>query len=564
MVDAVSTTAGSPTCNCSNPDSCIHSIKVTPKGGSKSFEYKQNGSLPDIYVHDKDGKGAEVDIAIVSKGCVTGSSACPSGVIFSEDNEEYVGELASGSNREKLIFVNDIRQSVKNYNIVDLVSVIALGKIDNVPSTKYDLNVGECGGYPISSKTFTTRSGKQASVEVGPVMASGSSIYVLPKYEYELGVTVAYGLSVDELSDNERRKIMKQSNMESGHNPKHIHTASKGWTKKVPGMSVKNGLTMSGNAKFSIASDTKEFSADIIKKEFIEYKDNLSMLSNAEKAMTKVSDMFSQSSGGKVKLLSVEFMYPKLTFSGSGKLVVSPSTQQPYLERSIGVELKPLIGIKITFDLIQAFATYYGFERIVALLREKAIEQESAVKSGANGAYVGAKLELIVSGQLNFGFKVKSNEEKEYSFELGSIVKGILAIGVETNIRGGVRYWVVEGYFEAGASAKAEGLFELDSPAEDELNLIFFHNGVVAKVYIEGGFGISKNDAKDNTSGEDLFATDDDGNVLGKNTSASGPNNTKLKDNGAEKEWQICPKLPKESSNYKIPLKSSQKKEITG
>ncbi|CZF86761.1 hypothetical protein [Grimontia marina] len=183
---------------------------------------------------------------------------------------------------------------------------------------------------------------------------------------------------------------------------------------------------------------------------------------------------------------------------------------------------------------------------------------------GLHGAYVGAKLELIVSGQLNLGFKVKSNEEKEYSFELGSAVKGILAIGVETNIRGGVRYWVVEGYFEAGASAKAEGLFELDSPNESELNLVFFHNGVVAKVYIEGGFGISQNDAKASTGGEDLFATDDDGNVLGKNTNVSGPNNAKLKDNGAEKEWQICPKLPKESSNYKIPLKSSKKKEEKG
>lgn len=35
-----STTAGSPTCNCKNPDTCIHAL--TLKLGDKAYEYKQD------------------------------------------------------------------------------------------------------------------------------------------------------------------------------------------------------------------------------------------------------------------------------------------------------------------------------------------------------------------------------------------------------------------------------------------------------------------------------------------------------------------------------------------
>ncbi|MGF1868056.1 hypothetical protein L4D15_22885 [Enterovibrio norvegicus] len=555
MVDTVSTTAGSPTCNCSNPNSCIHSVKVTPKGSAKSYEYKQSGSLPDIYVHDKDGKGVNVDINLISKGCVTGSSGCPSGLLFCEDNEEYFGELSNGFNSEKITYVDSFEQSVKNYNIVDLVSVIALGDLDSIPRSDYDLMLGECAGAAIPKKTFTTKNGKQASVEVGPLMATESTIHVLPKYEFELGVSVAYGQSVDDISKEDRRKTMRKSNLESGHNPKHARTAHRGWKKKVPGMSVKNSLSMSGSAKFSIGGDTKEFSADLVKKEFIQYKNELKMLANAEKAMSTVSDMFSQSSSGKVKLLKIEFMYPKLSFKGDGKLQLSSATQVPYLERTITVELAPLVGVKVTFDLIQAFATAYGVDRIVGYLREQALTMEEDVKSGGNGAYVGAKLELVASGQLNLGYQVKSNEQKEYEFVLGSAVKGVLAIGVETNIRGGVRYWMVEGYFEAGATAKAEGVFELDSPKDGQLDLVFYHNGVIAKVYVEAGFGMARKDAKNAGSNEGIFSRDTNGNVTGENTTASGPNNARMKDNGAEKEWEICKKLPKSSSKYRIRLR---------
>lgn len=554
MVDAVSTTAGSPTCDCSNPDSCIHSIKVTPKGGSKSFEYKQSGSLPDIYLHDKDGKGAEVDIAILSKGCVSGSSGCPAAALFSDDNDEYFGDLTPGSHMETLTFVDDIEQKVENYNIVDLVSVIALGKIEDAPNTKYELHVGECGGYPIPSKTFTTKSGKQASMAVGPLMASVSSIYVLPKYDYELGVTVAYGLSVDELSDNERRTIMKQSNLESGHNPNHIHTASKGWTKKVPGMSVNQSLSMKGNAKLTIGSDTKEFSADIVQKEFTQYKDDLSMLKKSELALSTLNKMFAQSDAGKVKLASIEFKYPKLTFTGKGTLTVSNNTGSPYLERSVFVGLDPLIGVSLKLDFIQAFATAYGVERIVAKIREQALEMEEAFKRGENAAYAGAELFLLVSGALKAGFEVKSNEQKEYEYQLGSAVGGELLIRLATNIRGGVRYWIVEGSFEAGASAEAKAMFELDSPKEDQLDLVFFHNGIVAKVSVDASVGIRGKEGKQSTpTGSGKFSKSSNGSIVGqttKTTGASGGGNNK--NSLYAKDWVLYKKLSKSESNYRI------------
>ncbi len=45
-----SLTAGSPSCNCKNPDTCIHSL--TLRVGNKTFTYKQN----DFFVFDKSNK----------------------------------------------------------------------------------------------------------------------------------------------------------------------------------------------------------------------------------------------------------------------------------------------------------------------------------------------------------------------------------------------------------------------------------------------------------------------------------------------------------------------------
>lgn len=86
--------------------------------------------------------------------------------------------------------------------------------------------------------------------------------------------------------------------------------------------------------------------------------------------------------------------------------------------------LSPLMGIKLRLDLIQAFATAFGVEKLIALIREQGLKGKAAVDDGRDGAYLGAQLDMVLEGALNLSFKYASNEEREMEFQLG-IASGV-------------------------------------------------------------------------------------------------------------------------------------------
>ncbi|WP_039879591.1 hypothetical protein [Photorhabdus temperata] len=75
---------------------------------------------------------------------------------------------------------------------------------------------------------------------------------------------------------------------------------------------------------------------------------------------------------------------------------------------------------------------------------------------------------------------------------------GTLAIRAETNIQAGFKYYLVEGYFKAGADIEAEGCFELDKQ-DNGVYLVFFHEGIVASYYVEYGVGKSTTENKNSS-----------------------------------------------------------------
>ncbi|KER00953.1 hypothetical protein MEG1DRAFT_04454, partial [Photorhabdus temperata subsp. temperata Meg1] len=100
----------------------------------------------------------------------------------------------------------------------------------------------------------------------------------------------------------------------------------------------------------------------------------------------------------------------------------------------------------------------------------------------------------------------------------------------ETNIQAGFKYYLVEGYFKAGADIEAEGCFELDKQ-DNGLYLVFFHEGIVASYYVE--YGVGSKPPKDR----------------GKYIRQGSKLDTKK-----QEKWEIYPKLPKEKSTYKLRL----------
>ncbi|ERT10696.1 hypothetical protein O185_23380, partial [Photorhabdus temperata J3] len=231
-----------------------------------------------------------------------------------------------------------------------------------------------------------------------------------------------------------------------------------------------------------------------------------------------------------IKLLDMEIQTPEIKLSGGSKLVNALHGNEAYFEQAVAVGLAPLMGVKMRLDLIQAFATEFGVEKLIALIREQGLKGKAAVDDGRDGAYLGAQLDMVLEGALNLSFKYASNEEREMEFQLGDVVRGTLAIRAETNIQAGFKYYLVEGYFKAGADIEAEGCFELDKQ-DNGLYLVFFHEGIVASYYVEYGAGVAP--------------SENIGNSTEKRSRV---------DNKEQKKWEIYPKLPKEKSTYKLRL----------
>jgi hypothetical protein len=106
---------------------------------------------------------------------------------------------------------------------------------------------------------------------------------------------------------------------------------------------------------------------------------------------------------------------------------------------------------------------------------------------------------------------------------------------------------LLEGCLEIGAKAIAEAFFELQQNSNNQLEGVFYHNGVIANVYVEASFGKSDEavpSAKDVESA--AFSSSSTSNVSKSNTSQTEKITTNT--------WTIYKKLPQEQSTYKIRL----------
>ncbi|MCP9270130.1 hypothetical protein M5U04_19120 [Xenorhabdus sp. XENO-1] len=162
----------------------------------------------------------------------------------------------------------------------------------------------------------------------------------------------------------------------------------------------------------------------------------------------------------------------------------------------------------------------------------KGEELEQEVKQGKNGAFYGAQLDLILSGDLNVMFGWESNDKGKWSFKKDTVLETGFGIRAETNIRGGVRYYAINGYFDASAQIAAKVLVALES-TEKSMELVLYHDGIQASASVKYGVGIKtkKNDDEIDNDGE-----------------------LNHEDEPIEKDWIFQDPLPKEKSTYRISL----------
>ncbi len=532
----ISLTAGSPKCNCKNPDTCTHALKIKTTVPDETYEYKQGESLPVIYLHDRDAKGVDVITTLTGKTCVSSSPDCPSGVIY---NEYYLSQLKKGQNNNKLKYLSyeeklklttkgtsNVNIKTPGYvygtleylDIVTFLTDVVLEGIDKIGRTEYALQVGECLGQPIQEMIFPLKTTANDRAKYPIYTTVDTRIVVYPKLAWDVDVNISASKNdgTKKLTDDERYDI--------------VQGRAQNEQMSVGKYAITRGVAIAGSASIAVGSASKDYKKTI-EKEFTRYKDKLSLLRNAEKTIDTVTNLF-RADDKKIQLLSVDIKYPSLDIKGSGELLLRKDNK-PYVKCGVDVNLAPLIEFTITLDLIQAFAAYFHQERNIARIREKAQSQEGDVNSGKNGAYAKAVLNLIVSGNVNLSYRYAADENNEFHSEPGDKNKGRIGLSLESKVEAGLRVVVVEAFFSAEAKISAECCFVLDEKQKKDLELIFYHHGVVmyAKYKIKVDIG---NDEQDKNIPPSKSESSDDSWEEG------------------EGKWTLCKPVSKEASPYKI------------
>ncbi|EOX8481121.1 hypothetical protein AIT98_004422 [Salmonella enterica subsp. indica] len=535
----ISLTAGSPKCNCKNPDTCTHALKITTTVPEETYEYKQGESLPVIYLHDRDAEGVDVTTTLIGKTCVSSSPDCPSGVIY---NDYYLSQLKKGQNNNKLKYLSYeeklkltmegansvniktpgsgyIYEALEYLDIVTFLTDVVFEGIEKIDKTEYALQVGECLGQPIQEMIFPLKTTANDRAKYPIYTTVDTRIVVYPKLVWEVNINISSSKNdgTKELTDDERYDI--------------IQGRTQNDQMSVGKYAITRGVTINGSASIEVGNANKDYKKTI-EKEFTRYKDKLTLLRNAEKTINTVTNLF-KADDKKIQLLSIDIKYPSLNIKGSGELLLRKDNK-PYVKCGVDVNLDPLIQFTITLDLIQAFAAYFHQERNIARIREKAQSQEGDVKSGKNGAYAKVVLNLIVSGNINLSYRYAADDNNEFHSELGDKNEGRLGLSLESKIEAGLRLVIIEAFFSAEAKISAECCFALDKKQKKDLELIFYHNGIV--MYAEYKIKVSIGD-----SSEDQSADADKKNTESNNSWEEG-----------EGEWTLCKPLSKEASPYKL------------
>jgi len=529
-----SLTAGSPSCNCKNPDTCIHAFTLKVK--DRTFAYKQNGFIDSVDAIDEGGKGVPLSLTLTGKACVSHNPKCPQGEIYSIDQSKTLKTFNNGVTNYPARFDSSKVRFFDRYDSIDfLVDYVLAKDVKTVmPKTAYMLHVGQCKGEAFVQKPLTFADGVSQIINLAPSGTVWANINVYPDFKWETSVSIGVGQTVDEYSDRQLKQQQRAQNASAGM-PQRGH---RGWTRR-PRYGITSSLEIEGKLTAKMAGISQDYSGSL-KKDFERKAQRISLINKSMQAIDTVSKALSTDDVGKIKVLTTEIIFPKLEIKGSGELKEDADSKTLYIERQGSIGLAPLVGMKITLDLLQAFAAWYRADVVLAAVREKLASGEQSYQEGGNAAFAGMKFELVAEGEVAFTLAFKSDAKNKWEWQKVDSAEAKLKLTIEANVRAGIRIYIANGALTVGGKAVAEGCLGLDNSIKDKLDLVFYHNGIVAKVYVNYTVGLaSKSERVSQSQG-----------LPGRNTSTGKSG----KSDNIEKEWIIHDKLEKKDSTARFNL----------
>ncbi|MCL6350713.1 hypothetical protein [Pectobacterium polaris] len=532
----VSLTAGSPSCNCENPDTCIHAFSLKVKYWT--FDYSQDDFATTVETIDKTGEGVPVSLGLTGKGCVSHNPLCPHGIIYDSERRRAPKTFSSGLTN----YVCDYGEKADIFSTHDAIDflreyVFAKGIKALLPKEIYTLRVGQCNDEPFISESLVFLNGVSQIFSLPSRDALRTKIIIYPAFSWDVSVAIGTAQKVEEFNKRQRKEKRREENAANGK-PQH---GSRGW-RRIPKYEISNALEMGGDFTYTLGNNPEHNYSVSMEKDFKRKAKTLTWLNKSVKAIDFISNSLSTAKGenDKITLLETEIIYPTLEINAKGELKEDSVSGDIYMERELSLGLAPLIGIKMTLDLLQAFAAWYRADVLLAAIREGLMSQEQAYQEGRNAAFFGMKFWLVAEGDLNFTLAFKSDAKNEWEWQKDESAEATLTLTTEANVRAGVRFYIAEGALEIGGKAVAKGCLGLHAPTKDTLDLVFYHEGITAKIYVNYTVGMSSDSERTNGGTEEPGERSKKKDIK--------------KSNNAEKEWVIHEKLEKSDSEYRFNL----------
>ncbi|WP_244967888.1 hypothetical protein [Xenorhabdus budapestensis] len=534
-----STKAGSAICGCDNPDDCTHKIDVTL--GDKTFSYEQLLPFPAVlyYVvpkpeNETDKPKLPIKLSAFSKGCISHNLNCPIGNLSGENGlpiaqfsptKPYTGELVYSKK------INDF--SLAENSPITILQRFLSRDFDSHIEERFYIRADECSGKPLIDKKYKLAD-KILTATIGNKAILGSNIHLVLNERQEFNVAIGAAEEIEKYTDEQRRQQQKETNRKNGMR----HKGSQGWRRNTKPYEVRNSLTIEGKITAEKGTETRSWSKEL-EFEFKKGKKKLGPIDTAINSIGKFNDILAFGHDqDKFRVINLDLIYPSINISGGYELAHSDEYNLFY-KYNADITATPLVGLELRADVIQIFSAYFKVNKLVTKIREKGEELEQEVKQGKNGAFYGAQLDLILSGDLSVMFGWESDDKGEWSFKKDTVLETGFGIRAETNIRGGVRYYAVNGYFDASAQIAAKVLVALES-TEKSMELVLYHDGITASASVGYGMGL----------GDDVKGSNED--IL-KEESKQGQEETDI-EGVEERDWIFQKPLSKEESKYRISL----------
>ncbi|MGD8111853.1 hypothetical protein [Vibrio sp. TRT 17S01] len=526
-------------CHCNQQAPCLIGYQIDSDGGVIQY---QNGkfSQQKLTLLDE-GKGTKISVS-VEGNCSSGLSTCPSGYIT--DNQQF-SETLSATACQQHVLTYKAEPSQKMGLLSALQHLLAEKKTTTVPYTRYQVCLTQCVGKPQVEQTLWLS--PPLSYILGQVPVD-SFIYVYPKVKIESELTLS-GKTVKKAVSDEDRYAAYQ-NLESANRLNGL---------SIPSEEIKKSVTLEGKLTINQGSEKTVYGSGLtttrsnmpgqtntvnLNDEFENIRQQLKTVDAIVSIIEQIKKGTYESAGQeKVKLINFEFKAPQISIKGNQTLTMVDNVMGTDSEVSVG--FAPLFGFSLKLDMLLAAAAYFKMEKPVAAIRQKAAELEQLVKEGHQGAYAGAEFDITLSGSLSTEGKItqKPKQSPQYGFDCVTTV----ALSSLVNVSGGAKIWIVEGAFKMVAEVVAEGKCALRSTLNEEpkVELVFFHEGIKAKVTIETSLDIGSNRETESSSN-----TTNAGGYRG----GAQVQSTVSKADTKTHEWIWVQPLSEQKSNYRSVL----------